>query len=84
MSAVALVLLSVAAALFLTRLFIGPSVADRVMAFDGLLITVMCGILVAVARRDWSTSVDAVLLIALVGFIGTGVLARFVERRGGG
>ncbi len=84
MSALALVLLSVAAALFLTRLFIGPSVADRVMAFDGLLITVMCGILVAVARRDWSTSVDAVLLIALVGFIGTGVLARFVERRGGG
>jgi multisubunit Na+/H+ antiporter MnhF subunit len=83
MSALALVLLSVAAALFLTRLFIGPSVADRVMAFDGLLITVMCGILVAVARRDWSTSVDAVLLIALVGFIGTGVLARFVERRGG-
>ncbi len=83
MSVVALGLLSGAAALFMVRLFIGPSVADRVMAFDGLLITVMCAILVAVARRDWSTSVDAVLLIALVGFIGTGVLARYVERRGG-
>ncbi len=83
MSVVALILLSGAAALFMVRLFIGPSVADRVMAFDGLLITVMCAILVAVARRDWSTSVDAVLLIALVGFIGTGVLARYVERRGG-
>lgn len=83
MSVIALAVLSVGAALFLARLFIGPSVADRVMAFDGLLITVMSGILVAVARRDWSTSVDAVLLIALVGFVGTGVLARFVERKGG-
>ena len=83
MSVAAIVILSVAAALFLARLIIGPSVADRVVAFDGLLITVMCGILVAVARGDWVTSVDAVLLIALVGFIGTGVLARYVERRGG-
>jgi multisubunit Na+/H+ antiporter MnhF subunit len=82
MSVAALVILSVAAALFLARLIIGPTVADRVVAFDGLLITVMCGILVAVARGEF-TSVDAVLLIALVGFVGTGVLARYVERRGG-
>lgn len=79
----ALVILSVAAALFVLRLIIGPTVPDRIVAFDGLLITVMCGILVAVAGGDWVTSVDAVLLIALVGFIGTGVLARYVERRGG-
>ena len=42
MIVVAYVVLSVAAVLFVARLLIGPSVPDRILALDALLITVMC------------------------------------------
>ncbi len=80
---IAFVLLTAASALFLWRLFKGPSVADRVIALDGLLIAVTCGILVETAREDSVTSLDTVLVVALVAFVGTGVMARYIERRGG-
>jgi len=75
--------LTAAAVLFMWRLLIGPSVPDRVIALDGLLAVVMAGILVAAADSDTSVPIMAVLLIALVGFIATGALARYVEQRGG-
>jgi multisubunit Na+/H+ antiporter MnhF subunit len=83
MTAVAYAVLSVAAMLFLIRLVIGPSVPDRIIALDGLLVTVMCGVLVVAADQRTSIGIDTVLVVALLGFIGTGVLARYVERRGG-
>lgn len=83
MIAVAYVILAVAAVLFMVRMVIGPSVPDRVVAIDGLLITVMCGVLVAAADQSSAVGIDTVLVVALLGFIGTGVLARYVEQRGG-
>jgi multisubunit Na+/H+ antiporter MnhF subunit len=80
---VAYVVLSLAALLFLVRLLLGPSVPDRVIALDGILVTVLCGVLVAAADDRSSVGIDTVLVVALMGFIGTGVLARYVERRGG-
>lgn len=78
----ALTLLSLASLLFLYRLIVGPAVADRVVALDGLLITVVGGILVTAAGRDSVLSVDTVLVIALVGVVGTGILGRYIEQRG--
>jgi multicomponent Na+:H+ antiporter subunit F len=83
MTTVAFVILSVAAGLFLVRLLLGPSVPDRVFALDGLLIVVVCGILVGAAREGSSVSLDTALLVSLVSFVGTGVLARYIEKRGG-
>ncbi|MFM8856962.1 MAG: monovalent cation/H+ antiporter complex subunit F [Actinomycetota bacterium] len=83
MITVAFVLLTLAGFAFLYRLLIGPSVADRVVALDGLLMVVMCGILVDVADGTSVVSIDTVLVVAVVAFIGTGVLARLVERQGG-
>lgn len=80
---IAFLLLVLASGLFMVRLFLGPTVADRVVALDGLLMAVMCGVLVGVAHEDTSVSLDTVLVVALLGFIGTGVLARYVEKRGG-
>ena len=77
------IILSLAAAAFVWRLLAGPSVPDRVIALDGLLATVTSGILIAAAARENSVAIIAVLLVALVGFIATGALARYVERRGG-
>ena len=83
MIVVSYVLLSAAALLFLVRLLRGPSVADRVIAADGLLVTVACGILVGAADQARSVNIDTVLVVALLAFIATGVLARYVEQRGG-
>ena len=82
MTIVAFVLLSIGAMAFLTRLLLGPSLPDRVIALDGLASTVTVGVIVAAARTNSGFEIDIVLVIALVGFVGTGVLARFVERRG--
>jgi multisubunit Na+/H+ antiporter MnhF subunit len=83
MIAAAYVVLAVAAVLFVVRLLLGPTVPDRVVALDGLLITVMCGVLVAAADQRSAVGIDTVLVVALLGFIATGVLARYVEQRGG-
>lgn len=77
------IILSLAAAAFMWRLLAGPSVPDRVIALDGLLATVTSGILIAAAASESSVAIIAVLLVALVGFVATGALARYVERRGG-
>lgn len=79
----AFVLLMLAGFAFLYRLLAGPSVADRVVALDGLLMVVICGILVDVADGSSVVSIDTVLVVSVVAFIGTGVLARLVERQGG-
>jgi multisubunit Na+/H+ antiporter MnhF subunit len=83
MIAAAFVLLTLAGFAFLYRLVRGPSVPDRIVALDGLLMVVICGILVDIAEGNSIISVDAVLVVSLVAFVGTGALARYVERRGG-
>jgi multicomponent Na+:H+ antiporter subunit F len=80
---VAFVLLTIAAAAFMYRLLRGPSVPDRVVALDGLLSIVVIGIIVSAAASDSGISLSTVLVAALVGFVGTTALGRFVERRGG-
>lgn len=77
------ILLSIGAAAFLLRLVIGPNLPDRVVALDGLAATIVAGIIVTAAVLDAGYEVDIVLVVALVGFVGASVFARFVERRGG-
>jgi len=80
---VCVVLLSVAAASFLFRVLRGPSIPDRVVALDGVLSVVVSGIIVGAASADSGITLSTVLVVSLVGFVGTVALGRFVERRGG-
>ena len=82
MTTVALVILSIAAFCFLFRLFRGPTVPDRMIALDALLITIMSGILVGTAHTDSPIGLDTLLVVALLSFVATGAIARFVEQRG--
>ena len=83
MITIAYVIVGIAGLLFLTRLLLGPTVVDRIVALDALLVVVMCGVLLDAAYDRDTIGIDTVLVIALLGFIGTGVLARYVEERGG-
>ena len=74
--------LALAAALCLIRLVAGPTVPDRIVALDALLLIVVSGIAVwAAATRDGSF-LAVLVAVALLGFVGTVTVARFVERRG--
>jgi multicomponent Na+:H+ antiporter subunit F len=79
---VALVLLAVAAVVLVVRILVGPSVADRVVAIDALLVVVISGLAVNAAATGRSAFIDVAVVVGLLGFVGTGVAARFIERRG--
>jgi multicomponent Na+:H+ antiporter subunit F len=74
--------LSLAGLLCVLRLVRGESMADRVLALDSLLIVVVVAIGVDAAATGRGTYLEAMLVVALVAFIGTTTVARFIERRG--
>ena len=77
-----LVLLSIAAVGFGYRAARGPSIVDRVIAVDALVIVAIAGIAVDGVRLDDHRFADAAILLAIIAFVGTGITARFIERRG--
>lgn len=60
----------------------GTSVADRVVALDLLLLLVVMGIAVFSIGRDTGLFLDVLIVVSLLGFVGTTTVARFIERRG--
>jgi multicomponent Na+:H+ antiporter subunit F len=79
----AMVLLVAGAGCFLIRAIVGPSLADSLVAIDGLVVTVVAVILVVSISRNTAWFLDVAVVVALVGFLGTTAGARFIERRGG-
>ena len=75
--------LAVAAVLVLVRLVRGPTVPDRIVALDTLLQVVVAGIAVTAAATRDGSFLAVLVAVALLGFVGTATVARFVERRGG-
>ncbi len=83
MITIATVLLIAGGAGFLARVIGGPSLADRIVALDGLAVTIVAAIVLISIRRDTDFFLDVALVVAFIGFVGTTAGARFIERRGG-
>lgn len=79
---VAMALLAAAAILFVARLLRPGSLADRIVALDSLVVVVVSGIGVEAARTRDGTYLDVLVVAALLGFVSTVTVARFIERRG--
>lgn len=77
------IVLVLAGTLFFIRLLRGPSLTDRIMSVDGMIITGACSVVVRAVQTDDGTYLPIVVVLTLVGFIGTSVVARFIEGRGG-
>jgi multisubunit Na+/H+ antiporter MnhF subunit len=73
--------LAVAAALFMLRLCIGPSLVDRVAGLNGLVLVGMGAIATHAAHAAVGSFLPTLVAIALVGPIGNGMIARFIETR---
>ncbi len=82
MIAATFVVLVLAAALFCFRLAAGPTLSDRVVALNGLLIVGMVAIAAEAVRTEQGAYIPVLIVIALVGFVGTAMIARFLEGRG--
>ena len=70
--------LALAAVLALVRLARGPSLLDRLLAIDVLLAVVCAGLIVDMAAGGHMNNLTLVVVICLVGFIGSVAVARFV------
>ncbi len=77
-------LLMIALALFLAlyRVVRGPTLPDRMVAVDLIGSSSVCVMVLAAAASKESAFLDAAVVIALLGFLGTVAYARYAERRG--
>ena len=77
---VSLGMLALALFLTLARLAKGPSLPDRVMALDlmGTIVVGMIGVYcVTIEKAEF---MDAGIVLALIGFLGTVAFAKYIER----
>jgi multicomponent Na+:H+ antiporter subunit F len=78
---VVLGVLALAAVLGFVRLLRGPSLPDRVVAFD-LLAAVGVGISAVYSMaHDQPVFLDVAVVLALISFVGTVAFARYIEER---
>ncbi|MCK6424422.1 MAG: K+/H+ antiporter subunit F [Burkholderiaceae bacterium] len=62
------------------RLLRGPTPVDRVLALDTLYINALALVVLLGIRQGSALYFEAALLIALLGFVGTVALARWLSR----
>ena len=72
---------AVAMLLNLYRLLRGPGVVDRILALDTLYVNTIALLVLAGLREGSTIYFEAALVIAMLGFVGTVVLSKYVIRR---
>jgi multicomponent Na+:H+ antiporter subunit F len=72
--------LGVALLIAFARLVKGPTLPDRIVAIDLFGVLVVGLIVVLAATSGVSAMLDAAIVIALIGFLGTIAYATYVER----
>ena len=79
-SQVTLATLGLALLIAFVRLVKGPTLPDRIVATDLLGVLVVGLIVVLAGRSGVRATLDAAIVIALIGFLGTIAYATYVER----
>jgi multicomponent Na+:H+ antiporter subunit F len=79
---VALVAIAVAFAMALVRVLRGPTIADRAVAADVALYSVIAAIALLTLRQAAFEFLDVILVATLLGFLATVALSLLVGRRG--
>lgn len=86
---ITLSLLGLAGACFVVRLALGPTLPDRVLAMDGLIVVGIAAVAVRAIQTGDGAFLPVLVVLTLVGFVSTAASARFIEwrslqlRRGG-
>lgn len=77
---IAFLLVSAALLMSLLRLVLGPDKPDRILALDTLYVNTVALLVLLGVQQSSDLFFEAALLIALIGFIGTIALAKFLVR----
>lgn len=77
---IAQLLLVAAMSCALLRLVLGPRAQDRILSFDALYVGAMLLLLTFGIRAGSTVYFEAALVIALLGFVSTVALAKFLMR----
>lgn len=72
-------LLAISLGMAVFRLLLGPSIPDRAMSFDIIMTHVVALVAIYVMLERVPIFLDALIVIAVLGFLGTVALARFIE-----
>jgi multicomponent K+:H+ antiporter subunit F len=76
----ALVCFGLGLILNLWRMAIGPTVADRVLALDTMVVNVIAIIVLYGVQSGQGLNFEAAMLFALTGFVGTVAFCKFILR----
>ena len=77
-AAIVLVVLAIA---LLYRIFRGPTAADRIAALDALDLSLSLALALYSLYTGRGIYLDIALVVALLGFVGTVFVGRYIERR---
>ncbi|NWN82544.1 MAG: K+/H+ antiporter subunit F [Halomonas sp.] len=77
---IAMTLFAIAVLLNLYRLATGPDIVDRILALDTLMINSIALIVLADIRMGLDVLFELALLIALMGFVGTVAMSKYLLR----
>ncbi|UYM03573.1 monovalent cation/H+ antiporter complex subunit F [Solicola gregarius] len=73
-------MLGIAAVLALVRMAIGPTMLNRAVAMDVLAATIVAGLAIEAAYNKHSTTLPILVVVSLVGFVGSVSISRFAAR----
>jgi len=79
---VAFVILVISLLLCFYRLIKGPTLPDRVVAVDTITTVIIAMVAVYCIKEGTSIFYDAILVLSILGFVGTVSMARFLARGG--
>ncbi|MBS0125938.1 K+/H+ antiporter subunit F [Thetidibacter halocola] len=77
---IAFVSLALGQVLSMVRLMLGPTYGDRILALDTMVINALGLVVVIGIRQGVQIYFEVSLLIAMLGFVSTVALARFILR----
>jgi len=78
---ISLPIIGLAMLLSLWRLIRGPGAPDRILALDTLYVSTVAQLILFGMHLDSSLYFEAALIIAMLGFVGTVVMSKYVIRR---
>ena len=78
---IAAIVLVALAVVLLFRIFRGPTAADRIAALDALDLLVSLAMALYSLYTGRGIYLDIALVLALLGFVGTVFVGRYIERR---
>lgn len=67
----------------MVRVFVGPTIWDRLLGLSLVSAKIVMGIIVFASLLERSFLLDIAIVYSLLGFIGSVLIARFLERRKG-